>query len=170
MANPIGNLGTIPTLTVAGRVFVDVGSSSGAGNLKILVGRPAGATNIFSGLLLMGSQVATAYQVTNGKSLIVDALELYNETSTSGDDQAAVGQADNALGFPTSSTPTNPVYFISETTTVVQAIGMGGGTANGNVVTASVRGKIASQKYGFCKGLVGGGNSACLLKAYGYEV
>jgi hypothetical protein len=170
MANVIGNLGTIPTLTIGGRIFTDVGSPGSAGNLKILIGRPAGATNIFSGLLLEGSQVATAYQVTNGKSLIIDAEKLTNQTATSGDDQVAAGQADNALAFPTSSTPTNPIYFISETTTVIELIGMGGGTANGNVVYSNVRGKIASQKYGFCKGLVGGGNSACLFEAYGYEV
>lgn len=166
MAKQIGTLGNIDTLAVGGRVFVDVSTTTSAGSLIILFGSLGGTTNIYSGLFKMGSQTASAYQVTTGKTYRVAVVKGIARAAVA-ESLFGPGQADNALGLATSSTPTNPIYFGSEGSSASHNMFSVANTV-GSTVEMPCYGSIASQKYGFFKS---GGNASSDLACftYGYE-
>lgn len=67
---PIGTLGTIPTLTIGGRVFTDLE------NLITLAGHASTGGSTESGLKRIGPAFSTAYQVPASKALRVLAVKL----------------------------------------------------------------------------------------------
>lgn len=101
MAKPIGTLGTIETLTVAGRVFTDLT------NLIILHSKTGG--QVYCGF--RKSTGSAAYQVTTGKTLTVNALRYMAGTFNA----AAylnfyLVYGDNAVGWDSVTGPTTPIY------------------------------------------------------------
>lgn len=106
MSNPIGNLGTIPTLTIGGRVYTDLT------NLKVLiahmVGNPAA-----SSFRLVGGHAGSGYQVTANKTLTVSGL--YCQTNDSNGPSMKLYQCDNDATYSNGAfTPTNPIYMEDE--------------------------------------------------------
>ncbi len=106
MAVAIGNLGTIPILTVGGRVFTDltnliflIGSVNTAG--RGCTGRKAGA--------------ASGYQVTAGKTLTIYAVKITCEDSA-GAYGITLSQSDNDVGVNTATALTNAVVLCPLTT------------------------------------------------------
>lgn len=142
MANkPIGTLGAVDTLTIAGRVFTDLT------NLIELFGTTTASK--YSGLSKTGSQTASAYQITTGKTYKCGAI-LGECSSTNGNILA--GQCDNALAYTTATTPVNPIYFLTEDTgsagVVFSAVSSLSGNSDLLIQKALNFGKIASQKFG----------------------
>lgn len=102
MATPIGTLGTIPTLTVGGRVFTDLST------LITVVGSIVQATGTNS---TCRAPVATAgYQVTTGKTYTIWAASYVSHV-------VGVFQllyTDNDTGTPGATAFTNPKYYNSD--------------------------------------------------------
>ena len=100
MATPIGTLGTIPTLTVGGRVFTDLENLielSGAGS----------STSIYSTLRLSGA--SSGYQVPVGKILQIRAVQFTATTPA----VLAAGYSDTDVGYATSTAPSvNVVPYV----------------------------------------------------------
>lgn len=159
MSNPISNLGTINTITIGGTQFADTT------NVIQLYGFLGGATNIYSGLIKVGSGTSTAYQVTTGKTLTIFAIKLASASSVA--ENINIGYADAALALNSSSAPTNPVYFGTETSTTTGFIS-GVGAGDHAVVSLEMKGKLAAQKFGFVKS-AGTASSLITIYAWGYE-
>lgn len=102
MATPIGTLGTIPTLTVGGRVFTDLTT------LIILAGYQG--SNARTTLRVPGA--SSGYPVTTGKTLTVHAARFScsNTPGTQGYITQLV-QSDNDLGYDSNTSYTNPKYY-----------------------------------------------------------
>lgn len=95
MAKPIGTLGTIPTVTIGGRVFTDLT------NLLILQSFTGNASR--RGTFRLGQ---TGYQAVN--TLTIYALEAHAASATAMQFQLAYGDTD--LGFDSASALVTPVY------------------------------------------------------------
>lgn len=103
MAKPIGTLGTIDSLTIGTRVFVDLDnlivlSAAGyAGSNYICTARLANATS--------------GYQVTSGKTLRIDATQFYIDQVYTVTLAFRMFYSDNDVGFATAGTTTNEVVY-----------------------------------------------------------
>lgn len=166
MANkPIGTLGTVNTMEVQGMIFADTT------NLLILYGQTDGSTNIRSGTRKMGAQGGAAYQVTNGSTLTIYAMEaIANDTSQASLVSVGAAQIDNVnLGFNVSTAFTNPIFFGTENTalgTMYQIVIPT--TSSAPYQGGRTKGVVASQKYlGIQQGAIAA--TSLFHKLYGYE-
>lgn len=103
MANPISNLGTIPTLTVAGRVFVDLDTL-----IHLVAGALTGGTaNRFTFRKL---NTTSGYQVPASTTFKVKATHsiVFVAAATNG---AYMYYQDNDSGIASNTAPTTPVYM-----------------------------------------------------------
>lgn len=94
----MGTLGTISTITVAGRVFTKL-PESGLIILQCWASTIVGASTGRQGVSTAG------YQVTGGKTLYISALRASIEGANPG--FLVPGYADNDVGFDTNGSPTN---------------------------------------------------------------
>lgn len=108
MAKPIGTIGTIPTVTVNGRVFTDVTNLKILGTYFLTDGR----YSTFRAL-----QGTTGYQVPASSAYIVGASELVTRNSTSNDVAGFTLFSSTAqtAGFDVSSEPGGAVYAFGDT-------------------------------------------------------
>lgn len=96
MPKPIGTLGTIPTLTVAGRVFTDLD------NLKILRGRVADSTNSYG--TFREENGSAGYTPSGLNNFRVRAIRVIGD---SGSGDLYFGQSDDDVGASSAGAPTN---------------------------------------------------------------
>lgn len=108
MSNPIGNLGTIPTLSLGGFTITDIT------NLKFLSGF-GDSTNLRNTLRATGT--SSGYVVPGGKTFRVIAILVANDTAGG---NVAPGYADNDVGQNSTTAFTNPVFAFTGTTTPKQ--------------------------------------------------
>jgi hypothetical protein len=132
MATPIGTLGTIPSITVGGRVFTDLTS------LKVLssgvITNPRCTFRLPTG--------SAGYQVTAGTTLTVSAIRIV--PSTTGLSVCTLAQTDNDVGLDSATAFTNPVYQGGSTTIWTHAISSTIPTA---VEATATLFTVAAQKY-----------------------
>jgi hypothetical protein len=151
MAQPIGTIGTIPTLTIGGRVYTDISS-----NLKRLITHVAatggGTFRLFSG--------SAGYAVTTGKTLTIESLRREDLSSTVGTG-IAMAQTDNDIGLNSATALTNAVYW-GGSNTLTPSISTGSGT---NVV-ADIYFPVAALKY--CT-MTNSTTNDVTFQAWGYE-
>lgn len=101
MAKPIGTVGNIPTLEVAGRVFTDLD------NLIILYG----STTNTNGASLRRANGTSGYTPSGSNSFKILALRqtaTLGSTPTNG--YGSLGYSDNDVAVNTATAATNPVY------------------------------------------------------------
>lgn len=161
MANKaIGTIGNVQTMTVGGSLFVDTT------NIIILFGGTDGATNVNSGSRKFGAQGGVTYQVTTGKTLIINAYRGIQLGSAGND--SSMAQVDNStLGFNVSTALTNPIFFGSESSTY-KSLFYVTSTIGSTFEHGSVAGKVAALKYlAFQQSATA--NSSLSHFAYGYE-
>lgn len=106
MAKPIGTLGTIDTLTVAGCVFTDLA------NIIVLAGILTTTANI--GTLRKSNGTAAAasgYQVTTGKTYLVRATKIFNTAAEAAGSGIEIAYGDNDCGMDGTTPITNPHYW-----------------------------------------------------------
>ncbi len=101
MAQPISNLGTIPTLSVGGRVFTD---------LTTLIVLAGGNLTINRYSTLRKPNGTAGYQVTVGKTLRIDACRIWT-TSTGGLCNVGLLYGDTDVGLDSASAPTTAVSY-----------------------------------------------------------
>ncbi len=153
MAKPIGTLGTIPTLTVGGRVFTDLDT------LITLVAKCSGNQ---STLRKSGAQAGAGYPVTALKTLNIYALRIIPTGATAG---GFIGQSDSDSGLSASSALTNPIYFGTESSVATSDILQASGANTITEMAGNPLGKVLAGKY-----LTIDANSAGLFVwAFGYE-
>lgn len=139
MSGPIGTLGTIPTITVGGRVFTDLA------NLKILFGTVVGAT--YSNLYDVSDGFTPGAYVAGGASgFFMQAFDLVLQQATGGTGQAGgLFYGDTALGDNAAGPLTTPVGMIT---------GAGNVTTKGDLFVSDAFGtgpsRIARAMGGFC--------------------
>ena len=97
MAQPIGTLGNIPTITAGGRIFTDL-------TTIISLVSQAGTTN---GGTFRKPGITSGYAVTSGKTLTVGAMVFYATANVG----MKIAQTDNDIGLDASTAFTNPVYL-----------------------------------------------------------
>lgn len=156
MATPIGTLGTIPTLTVGGRVFTDLTT------LIELTGF-CGNTNTNASLRLYSG--SSGYQVTVGKTLTLHAQQI-SWTTASGSAGFALGYADNDVGMDSGTAFTNPVWRggTSSNKGIYPTITTG---SSGSIYQTAFKVNCIAQKYVAFNGTSGvGGN---YITTWGYE-
>ena len=98
MPAPIGTLGNVPALTVAGRVFTDVST------LKILTGEYSGTSLRTS---FREGTSTTNYSVPVGKTFQILAVRVTSVGSGAG--QTYLSYADNGVNLVSTTAFTNPV-------------------------------------------------------------
>lgn len=154
MATPIGTLGTIPTLTVGGRVFTDLTT------LKVLHASVSTDTRAST----FRAEGATAgYPVTTAKTLTIAAINIYNISGNNG--KWRFGYADNDVGFDSATALTNPIHMAASTDTGFNVPGNSATTwANNGYVNPLF--PIPATKYFF---VVLSTTSTSQVVAYGYE-
>jgi len=156
MATPIGTLGTIPTLTVAGRVFTDLTNLIYLGT--VISGGPTDAT-----FRLLSGSGGAGYQVTGGKTLTIYAISAVTKTNNS----IGLGlvQSDNDCGF--SGSFSNPVYEIGDVASDMHALNsvIGTGIIQSNCEDQAFF-QVAATKY---LGLRNDAAANIKCKAFGYE-
>lgn len=103
MAKPIGTLGTIDTLQIGGRIFTDLT------NLIVLFSSVNSGTHA-TFLKTYPTQGTSGYSVTGGKTLTVQAIQLFSQTAVNAFNLL---YNDIDVGFDSSTSFTNPVYFTS---------------------------------------------------------
>ena len=99
MANPISNLGLIPTLTIAGRVFTDLA------NLKTFRAT-VGVTNLYDTFENIYDFTNAKYVVPGGKTLVIYAIQFWGTNSAT--EYFNLGYGDTSV-TNSGSAPTNPV-------------------------------------------------------------
>jgi hypothetical protein len=157
MATPIGTLGTIPTLTVGGRVYTDLTT------LKIVVGmtKSGGVNGTFR-----VPKATSGYQVTTGKTLTVSSARMLMFVG-SGPYNSTILQSDNDVGSATSTAFTNPSYYNGDSSnTTLFSAGTGITGITGLTEVGGIDFAVASQKYLSVLGTTGG---QAMHWAYGYE-
>lgn len=113
MARPIGTLGVIPTLTIAGRVFTDLTTLIITGGVVVTPG------NRTSLRLPNGS---AGYPVTALKTLNIVAIEVQNSSAAGNADAVTqFGYGDNDVGVDSATAITNPVYYGGSATNSIMA-------------------------------------------------
>lgn len=153
MATPIGTLGTIPSLTVGGRVFTDLT------NLIILSASTGGSANNVSTLRKFGA--SSGYQVTTGKTLTIYAIKVISQSSTG--EALNFGYGDTDVGIRAGTTnPTNAVFAIGDSSNML----ISGLSQVGGVTELAINLAVPSLKYVFAKA---GDTGVSGFLAYGYE-
>lgn len=151
MPRAIGTLGTIDTLTVAGRTFTDLG------NLITLGGTIPASPNVFIGLSLTQTASPSNYQVTTGKTLTIGAIRGFS-LSTSANPFGQVGYGDTSTSTSGAATPpTGAIYSWSGYAHP--------GTATGEIFETGLDFDVPAQKYPFA--IAAAGNVQ--LAVFGYE-
>lgn len=115
----IGTLGTIPTITVGGRVFTDLT------NLIILIGVLENAGD-FTTLRKMNA--TSGYQVPGGKTFTAMAIKIAGAPQNIGCNHSVL-YGDNDVGENSASAPATPVYaggFTAPSATVQSVKDSGG--------------------------------------------
>lgn len=144
----IGTLGTIDTLKVGERVFTDLA------NLIMLTGATASGGNVLIGLSKVAAS-PTAYQVTSGKTLKVQAIRAIGHASGATFGTVIYGDTAVSATAATSVDPTNRVdsreygYFPA---------------AVGGMISYASNFDIPATKY------VAGYGETVYITAFGYEV
>lgn len=113
MAVAIGNLGTIPTLTVGNRVFTDLT------NLITLSGFVSGGGNYGT---MRAPNGTAGYQVTAGKTYTIHSL-IITGGGVTGTGAGTILYGNTDVGTGAGSAPTTPIYY--------------GGYGAGGLLTAS---------------------------------
>lgn len=143
--------GTIPSLTIGGRVFTDLS------NLKILIGSPQGAANSNSNFRRAGLGV---YVVPAGKTFRILAYKVIIATAGT----MYFGFCDNDVGVASATAPTNATYPVNNSVQMLHS-----GIANTNTIVEFPCDMTATQnKYLFCSG--GGGTFNGTVFLFGYEI
>lgn len=99
MATPIGTLGTIPTITVGGRVFTD---------LTTIIILQAYMNSSAATRYSTFRRTSSGYQVTTAKTLKLHAAKWSGIGTNSGG--FTMGYGDNDVGFSSASAPTNETF------------------------------------------------------------
>lgn len=149
MANPISNLGTVPTLTVGGYVFVDLTT------LIHLVMGVGG--NPYSTFRLQNG--TAGYPVAALKTLKTKAIK---HVAISAATAIQIGYGDTDVGFNAGSAPTTPVYrggAALSTIAVTYAASVGVDRE------APLDFSVPAGKYLFSETIAG-----CIASVFGYEV
>jgi len=151
MANPIGNLGTIPTLSVGNHVYTDLT------NLIVLHGYAVGAHNC----TLRKGAASAGYQTTTGKTLTISMIHMQQNNGTQG--QITLSYSDNDVGLDSSTSLTNGVNVIGSAATPW----LSGNTTAGAEFTKACSFGVPSQKYTTVVGI--NASAQTILDAFGYE-
>ena len=154
MANPISNLGTIPTITVGSRVFTDLT------NLIILYGY-AGTNTACTPRKWDGS---SGYTPSGATKYVCHAVKCTSFSVTPARSQ--FGSASSDVGMDSGSLPSSPVYVAGSSAVQELASGVSGSTGASPYETALYF-EVPNTKYAFCNGTSGIDRSYLL---YGYEV
>lgn len=109
MAQPYGTLGTIPTLTVAGRVYTD---------LTNLIGLTAIASSTVGTSGPRAHNATSAYTPSGATKFVITSVEAVVGAAGA----LNIGYADNNCGFNSNTAPINPVYWKSGTTANVGSV------------------------------------------------
>lgn len=152
---PVGTLGTVPSMTVAGRVFTDLT------NLKVLVFGVGSTGNVRSSFRAPGA--TSGYTVTSGKTLTIEAISYAAVQATNAND-LQIGYADNDTGWFANTAPTNPIY-LGATSTAIISFNLG--ISNNVTVQQLYRFAIPQNKIPFIQ--ANSANGAVSGFAYGYE-
>lgn len=146
MDRPVGTLGTIPTVTVGGRVFTDLT------NLKILSTSLAASSNKYAPLYdTTPGGTPGVYQVPGGKTFIIYAIKYRLEQASGGTSLAGgLFYGDTALADNDAGPLTNPVGAISGNAGITSNADLiftdTWGTANPNL-EMSIGGQVPTGKY-----------------------
>lgn len=124
MSVAIGNLGTIPSLTVGGVVFTDLSAA-----LIVLYGSVATTTRYTT---LRRTTATAGYQTTSGKTLTIRACKI-TYISLTGNPTINLLYGDTDVGLNSSSAPTNPVYLGGDSSSSCGVLGGSSGAASGPV-------------------------------------
>jgi hypothetical protein len=157
MATPIGTLGTIPTLTVGGRVFTDLST------LITLVTAIQTANRSGTFRLTNGS---SGYPVTASKTLTVSAMSVISTNQVAGNSAgvASFGYADNDVGVNSATALTTPVYYGGSALIGLAPVGE---PSFGGEFQYSVKLVVPAGKYPFA--VQDGSANILVIHAYGYE-
>ncbi len=158
MPSPIGTIGTIPTLTVGGRVFTDLTT------LIILKAHVSGNTRS----TMRKSSGSTGYQVTAGKTYTVHALQAMAATTLSATGASVsftLAQVDADIGLDVATAFTNPVYSAGAVAEIDLCINPGPGS--GTIVQSPCAFfPVAATKY---LGVLSASTYLNQLFSFGYE-
>lgn len=158
MATQIGTLGTIPTITVGGRLFTDIS------NLIILTERVLTAAR-FSTLRKPNS--SAGYQVTAGKTLTIEAQQSISSASSASQYEYFLLYGDTDVGQDSAAAPTTPIYVAGEATNTITAGHYEQAASETYVMPVNLitRFQVPAAKYAAFKATSAG----TVLWAYGYE-
>ena len=101
MATPIGTLGNVDTITIAGTTYVDLVN-------LIFIG---GLVTAGNGASLRKGNGTAGYQVTAGKTLTLTSVQCTLTTAGT----ATLAYSDNDIGQNSATALTNPVYYFAQT-------------------------------------------------------
>lgn len=101
MAKPIGTLGTIPTLTVGGRVFTDLT------NLLVLGAYNGTGTKYAT---FRKNNTSAGYFVTSGKTLTISALNVQSQDTSTSTSSVGLGYSTQDVGFNSASEPSADTF------------------------------------------------------------
>lgn len=163
MAQPIGTLGTIPTLTVGGRVFTDLD------NLITLVAQE-GASATSQNCTFRKVGVTGGYVVPALTTFKLIAIKIVSVTATAGanaNGNLDILYADNDVGFGTNTAFTNPVYLGGDSSSVVRFQSL---IATGQSSEFVINFDIPAGKYPAIAGQFAVTGQEDMVIAYGYEV
>lgn len=157
MAQPIGTLGNVETLTIDGRTFVNLSS------LIIL----QGWTSVNSHSVLRKAGASSGYAVTSGKTLTIDAFKILNGAATGLLALATLCQCDVDIGMDVATAFTNAVNMTSSSlsfpffgatvsTTIPSPMSQGFGGIGFSVAATKFVGAIMQ-------------TASVMIWAYGYE-
>lgn len=155
MAKPIGTLGTIETLTVGNRVFTDLT------NLITLGGKATGSNR--TTLRKMGPNSGAGYAVTALKTLSIYALNVFATGASAV--SAAIGQSDNDVGLDQATALTNPKYFMTGSSTLIDMVQGVAGAGVQSFISGNPLGTAAASKFVS----IDANGVALFLIAHGYE-
>lgn len=155
MARAIGTLGTIPSLTIGGRVYTDLD------NLIIL---SAGTSTSGNTTMFRKGTGSAGYPVTASKTLTITSLVMYNKDASANVNEF-FGYADTDLGYNSGSAAVNPVYFAGAGSATEMWIGLDT-TLGQSTRTINLHFQIPAGKYLF---VTNNGAHATNYFAYGYE-
>ncbi len=113
MAKPIGTLGTVDSLTVAGRVFSDM-----ANLISLYTYTESNTKGTFR-----KSNGSAGYPVTTAKTLTLGAMRVIINAASSAVYPIQLAQSDNDLGLDSSSSLTNPLYYAGASTAGIILMG-----------------------------------------------
>ena len=144
---PIGSLGAIPTLQIAGSVFTDLT------NIQVLWAYTVSQTrSVFKKI-----NASTGYAVTTGKTLNVTGYMTFATSLT----YFIFVSADSDIGFDTATAFTNPVYEVGGST-----LGLYGNETTAAPLYKSTIFTVPALKY---MNYQSPGSNQVKIQAFGYE-